>query len=43
MLRALDLVVILADLVGSAALGLYLSGKQTDLKDYFLGSRALSW
>lgn len=43
MLETLDLVVIAAYLVATAWLGLKLSGKQTGLKDYFLGGRNLPW
>ncbi len=43
MLAGLDLAVIVAYLVGSALLGLYLSGKQSDLRGYFLGNRDLPW
>jgi solute:Na+ symporter, SSS family len=42
-MRGLDLAVIVAYLVGSAAIGLWLSGKQKDLKGYFLGNRDLPW
>lgn len=42
-MQALDLIVIAAYLVGSAWLGLKLSGKQKNLKDYFLGERHLPW
>lgn len=42
-MQTLDLVVIVAYLVGSAWLGLRLSGKQRDLKGYFLGNRDLPW
>ncbi|MDQ4084553.1 MAG: sodium:solute symporter [Actinomycetota bacterium] len=42
-MRALDLVVIVAYLAASAAVGLWLSGKQKDLKGYFLGNRDLPW
>ncbi|MDA1314993.1 MAG: sodium:solute symporter [Acidobacteria bacterium] len=43
MLAGLDLAVIVAYLVGSALLGLYLSGRQSDLRGYFLGNRDLPW
>lgn len=43
MLQILDLVVIVIYLVATAVLGLKLSGKQTGLKDYFLGGRNLPW
>lgn len=43
MLQAIDLVVIIAYLVGTAALGIYMSGKQSNTKDYFLGNRDLPW
>lgn len=43
MLQPLDLLVIVAYLVGTAWLGLKLSGKQTGVKDYFLGGRDLPW
>ena len=42
-MQTLDLVVIVAYLAGSAWLGLALSGKQRDLKGYFLGNRDLPW
>ncbi|WP_159803022.1 sodium:solute symporter [Arthrobacter zhaoguopingii] len=42
-MQPLDLIVIIAYLVGSAWLGLKLSGKQSNVKDYFLGSRELPW
>ena len=41
MLAGLDLAVIVAYLAGSAWVGLYLSGRQSDLKGYFLGNRDL--
>jgi solute:Na+ symporter, SSS family len=43
MLHGLDLAVIVVYLVGSAAIGLWLSGKQKTLKGYFLGDRDLPW
>ncbi len=43
MLQAIDLLVIVAYLVGTAALGIYMSGRQTSTKDYFLGDRKLPW
>lgn len=43
MLRGLDLAVILAYLIGSAWIGLYLGGRQKDLRGYFLGNRDLPW
>ena len=42
-MQTLDLVVIIAYLIGSAWLGLALSGKQANLKGYFLGNRDLPW
>jgi solute:Na+ symporter, SSS family len=42
-MHALDLVVIVAYLAASAVIGLWLSGKQKDLKGYFLGNRDLPW
>lgn len=42
-MQPLDLVVIAAYLIGSAWLGLALSGKQANLKGYFLGNRDLPW
>lgn len=42
-MQFLDLVVIVAYLAGSAWLGLRLSGRQRDLKGYFLGNRDLPW
>ena len=43
MLDGLDLTVIIVYLVGSAAVGLWLSGRQANLKGYFLGNRELPW
>ncbi|SDR92235.1 transporter, SSS family [Paraoerskovia marina] len=43
MLHTVDLVVIIAYLAATAWLGLKLSGKQTGVKDYFLGGRDLPW
>lgn len=43
MLTALDYVVIVAYLVGVAALGIYAGGRQTSTTDYFLGGRDLPW
>lgn len=42
-MRGLDLAVIVAYLVASAVVGLWLSGKQKTLKGYFLGDRNLPW
>ena len=42
-MQTIDLLVIAAYLVATAWLGLKLSGKQTGLKDYFLGGRDLPW
>ncbi len=42
-MQPLDLIVIAVYLIGSAWLGLALSGKQGDLKGYFLGDRDLPW
>ncbi len=42
-MQPLDLVVIAAYLLGSAWLGLRLSGRQSNLKGYFLGNRDLPW
>jgi len=42
-MRGLDIGVIVAYLVASAVLGLWLSGKQENLKGYFLGNRDLPW
>ena len=42
-MQIIDLLVIVAYLVATAWLGLKLSGKQKDLKGYFLGSRSLPW
>ncbi|CAM3647152.1 sodium:solute symporter [Isoptericola cucumis] len=42
-MQTLDLLVIVAYLAATAWLGLRLSGKQTGLKDYFLGGRNLPW
>lgn len=43
MLQPLDLAVIVLYLAGTAWLGLRLSGKQSGLKDYFVGGRDLPW
>lgn len=43
MLQTLDLAVIAIYLIATAVLGLMLSGKQTGLRDYFLGGRNLPW
>ena len=43
MLDGLDLTVIVLYLVGSAGIGLWLSGRQANLKGYFLGNRELPW
>lgn len=42
-MQTLDLIVIIAYLIGSAWLGLALSGKQQNLKGYFLGNRDMPW
>ncbi len=42
-MQTIDLLVIAAYLVATAWLGLRLSGRQTGLKDYFLGGRDLPW
>lgn len=42
-MQTIDLLVIAAYLIATALLGLKLSGKQTGLKDYFLGGRDLPW
>jgi solute:Na+ symporter, SSS family len=42
-MRGLDIGVIVAYLVASAVLGLWLSGRQKNLKGYFLGDRDLPW
>ncbi|KZE12320.1 sodium:solute symporter [Brevibacterium casei] len=42
-MQIIDLLVIVAYLVATAWLGLKLSGKQSGLKDYFLGGRDLPW
>ncbi|MGH3357721.1 MAG: sodium:solute symporter [Nocardioidaceae bacterium] len=43
MLDGLDFAVIVVYLVGSAGIGLWLSGRQANLKGYFLGNRDLPW
>ncbi len=43
MLRGLDFAVIIVYLAASALVGLYLSGRQKDLRGYFLGNRDLPW
>lgn len=42
-MQTIDLIVIVVYLVASAWLGLALSGKQADLRGYFLGNRDLPW
>src|SRR6266849_9175774 len=42
-LRALDIAVIVAYCVAVAAVGVFLSGRQQDSTDYFLGRRGLPW
>lgn len=42
-MQVLDLAVIGAYLIATAWLGLRLSGKQSTVKDYFLGGRDLPW
>ncbi len=42
-MQTIDLLVIAAYLVATAWLGLKLSGRQSGLKDYFLGGRDLPW
>lgn len=42
-MQALDLAIIVVYLAGAAWLGLRLSGKQQNLKGYFLGNRDLPW
>ncbi|WP_278236675.1 sodium:solute symporter [Isoptericola sp. AK164] len=43
MLHTVDLLVIIAYLAATAWLGLKLSGRQSGLRDYFLGGRNLPW
>jgi len=43
MLRPLDLVVIVVYLIVIAAFGIYMGGKQSSTKDYYLGDRKLPW
>ena len=43
MLDGLDLTVIIIYLIGSAGIGLWLSGRQASVKGYFLGNRELPW
>jgi solute:Na+ symporter, SSS family len=43
MFTRLDLVVLLAYLVGVTAFGLRLAGRQRDARDYFLAARAVPW
>lgn len=43
MLDGLDVTVIVVYLIGSAGIGLWLSGRQANLKGYFLGNRQLPW
>jgi SSS family transporter len=40
---ALDIVVLLAYIIGVTALGTWLGGRQHDARDYFLGGRGLPW
>ncbi|MBQ1083303.1 sodium:solute symporter [Nocardiopsis sp. B62] len=42
-MQTIDLVVIAVYLLASAWLGLRLSGRQRDVRDYFIGSRQLPW
>lgn len=42
-MQTIDLLVIVAYLAATAWLGIKLSGRQTGLKDYFLGGRNLPW
>src|SRR5690625_7088615 len=42
-MQTIDLLVIAAYLIATAWVGLKLSGRQTGLKDYFLGGRDLPW
>ncbi len=42
-MQTIDLVVIAVYLLASAWLGLRLSGRQRDVKDYFIGNRQLPW
>ncbi|GAA1166354.1 sodium:solute symporter family transporter [Nesterenkonia sandarakina] len=42
-MQTIDLLVIVAYLAATAWLGIRLSGRQTGLKDYFLGGRNLPW
>lgn len=42
-MHIIDVVVIIAYLAATAWLGLKLSGRQTGLKDYFLGGRNMPW
>lgn len=42
-MQALDLAIVVVYLAGAAWLGLRLSGKQRNLKGYFLGNRDLPW
>lgn len=43
MLHTIDFAVIAIYLVGMAAFGIYMGGRQTNVKDYFLGNRNLPW
>ena len=43
MLRPLDIVVIVVYLAAIAAFGIYMGGKQSNTKDYYLGARNLPW
>ena len=43
MLRPLDIVVIIAYLAAIAAFGIWMGGKQSSTKDYYLGDRNLPW
>ncbi len=39
----LDYIIIIAFLIGTAALGIFSGGKQKSVKDYFLGSKNVPW
>ncbi len=41
--RSLDYIIIIAFLIGTAAVGIFSGGKQKSVKDYFLGSKNVPW
>lgn len=43
MLHTIDFAVIIVYLVGMVAFGIYMGGRQSNVRDYFLGNRNLPW